>query len=882
MTKFILGFVLPALILFGYDASAQRGYYDAPYKRYEADLGTLTNAAATPKSYKQSDLQCEASDQVCVNMTQADASVEWTLTEADDGLVIRYSVPDGESAVIGVYDGQTKITSLTLTSKWSWEYLWSNGDPNNIGITNKNPRMRFDEIRYKLPNKLSKIKLVRESGNLMLDFIEMEPVPAALTPPAGAAVFSGNGSALQAFIDANGSKTIFVPAGVYNIATQLYFGVDDTKLVGAGMWYTQLNFTETKISNGGLRANAKRIGYSDLYLTSDMTTRTNGYSGILGVYTPGSTISRVWVEHCATGAWIAQYVSFGPAFADGFVLSDCRFRNTYADGINLCKGTSNAIVEHCNFRNNGDDGMAVWSAEGLECINNTFRYNTVENVWRAAGIGLYGGKDNKFYNILIRDNLEMGITVNNFFAGVGFNEMGMHTFHDLTVTGCGTFNDTNNKRVGAINISGGSSAGTKVQNIRFFSIDINGSKCDAIHIVRASGTGIINLSFEHMNVNGTGKEYPNNNVNAVTTGVGYVAIIENNPIGGATYCDLNTSDLGGSSNGTAFNTVQIGNFSWTGLTGCDLAAVTGVKVAPADTSIAGGLTFQLVPKFTPANATNKSVTYSTDNPAVAMVTYDGLVTTLSKGQAIITVSTQEGNFTATSTIHVTSDPFTVYRIENRWQNTYLYDAGDRVKYASLGTGNTYLWQLVDVDGVKEIKNYSTGNYMNIENQLGYVQCSTRTPGTLSSRWSLEDAGSGYVRLESLKDTTNYISVEHLTGQAECGIIGMTWWSAMWSLEPVIIMTSVASLENSKSTGIYPNPSTGDFNWSVSHFTRNEKVSIVIYNLAGQALYTTSCTADSNGNQNVRVSVGTVLSPGNYYIVAKGNSKFISTKLVICK
>jgi len=220
--------------------------------------------------------------------------------------------------------------------------------------------------------------------------------------------------------------------------------------------------------------------------------------------------------------------------------------------------------------------------------------------------------------------------------------------------------------------------------------------------------------------------------------------------------------------------------------------------------------------------------------------------------------------------------------ENRWQNTYLYDAGDRVKYASLGTGNTYLWQLVDVDGVKEIKNYSTGNYMNIENQLGYVQCSTRTPGTLSSRWSLEDAGSGYVRLESLKDTTNYISVEHLTGQAECGIIGMTWWSAMWSLEPVIIMTSVASLENSKSTGIYPNPSTGDFNWSVSHFTRNEKVSIVIYNLAGQALYTTSCTADSNGNQNVRVSVGTVLSPGNYYIVAKGNSKFISTKLVICK
>ena len=505
MTKLISGFLFAILLLFGYDASAQRGYYDAPYKRYEADLGTLTNAVATPKSYKQSDIQCEASDQICVDMTQPDASVEWTLAEAADGLVIRYSVPDGESAVIGVYDDQTKITSLTLTSKWSWEYLWSNGDPNNIGITNKNPRMRFDEVRYKLPNKLSKIRLVRESGNLMLDFIEMEPVPAALTAPAGAVVFNGDGSALQAFIDANGSKTIFIPAGVYNIATQLYFGVDDTHLVGAGMWYTQLNFTETKISNGGLRANAQRISYSDLYLTSDMTTRTNGYSGVLGVYTPGSTIRRVWVEHCATGAWIGQYTSIGPAFADGFIMSDCRFRNTYADGTNLCKGTSNAIVEHCNFRNNGDDGMAIWSAEGLECINNTFRYNTVENVWRAAGAGLYGGKDNKFYDIIIKDNLEIGITINNFFAGVGFNDKGMHDFHDITVIGCGTLNDTNNSRVGAINISGGSGAGTKVQNIRFYNIDINGSKCDAIHIIRASGAGIFDLSFEHVNVNGTGK-----------------------------------------------------------------------------------------------------------------------------------------------------------------------------------------------------------------------------------------------------------------------------------------------------------------------------------------------------------------------------------------
>src|SRR5450759_91592 len=209
------------------------------------------------------------------------------------------------------------------------------------------------------------------------------------------------------------------------------------------------------------------------------------------VYTSGSVIQNIWVEHCATGAWIAQYVqSAGPAYADGFLMTNCRFRNTYADGINLCKGTSNAIVEHCNFRNNGDDGMAIWCAEGLECVNNTFRNNTVENVWRAAGIGLYGGKDNKFYNIIIKDNVEIGITVNNLFLGVGFNDSGMHDFHDISLIGCGTFNDTNNNRVGAINITGASSAGTKVQNIQFNNINITDSKCDAIRIAKNSGNGI--------------------------------------------------------------------------------------------------------------------------------------------------------------------------------------------------------------------------------------------------------------------------------------------------------------------------------------------------------------------------------------------------------
>jgi hypothetical protein len=646
------------------------------------------------------------------------------------------------------------------------------------------------------------------------------------------------------------------------------------------MWFTQLNFTVTNASNGGLRANARDIGYSDLFITTEMTKRTNAYAGIHGVYTKGSVIKNVWVEHTGTGAWIGQYVQGGPAFADGFVMTGCRFRNTYADGINLCKGTKNAIVEHCNFRNNGDDGMAIWSADGLECINNTYRYNTVENGWRAAGAALYGGKDNKFYNIIIKDNIDVGITITNTFPGVGFNEKGTHDFHDITVIGCGTFNATYNDRVGAINIYHANSAGTKVQNIRFYNIDINDSKCDAIRIAKSSGDGIFNMVFENVTINSTGVEYPYNNIENSSLPRGFAVAFEKYPVGGATYCNLNYSNLGGSSNGEAFYTTQKGSFRWTEVTGCETASVTGVNLLPADTSIAGGTTVQLLPVFSPANATNQIVNYKSENPAVATVNYDGFVTGLSKGETTITVTTQDGEYSAISNIKVTSDPLVYYKIKSRWQNTYLYDAGDRVRYNLNSTGETFLWRIEDMDGVKEIKNVSTGDYMHIENRLGYVECTSQNPGSLGARWSLEETGDGFVRLKSESNATEYIHIENLQNHAQYGTIQPAWWSAMWLLEPVMV-TSVNNLTIEKVATVFPNPSVGDFDLQVNDFVPNEKISVTVFDITGQVKFFDSYYINS-GFKNVRIKTGNLLPPGNYFVVAKGNSMVARAKLNICR
>ncbi len=581
----LLYFIASALLLRANDVNAQTGYYDAPYTRYEADQGTLSNASATAKSFAQSNLQSEASEQVCVNLSNSNASVSWTVTADGDGLVVRYSVPDGQSGSIDVYANNAYAGTLNLSSNWSWEYLSSDGNPNNSGVVNTNPKMRFDEVRMKLSSKIlvgQSLKLVRTSGNVHVDFAELELVPAAVASSAGDQVFTGDGTNLQTYINGHGGKTIYLPAGTFQVSTQLYFGVANTKLKGAGMWYTQINFTESNTcdgGSGGLTANASNISYSGLYLTTNRNSRSCSYKGINGVYTSGSTITNVWAEHFECGAWIAQYNSGSISASDGFTVSNCRFRDNYADGINLCKGTSNAIVEHCDFRNNGDDDMAIWSQSGQECQNNTFRYNTSENCWRAAGCAIYGGLNNTAHHLLIKDNVEVGLRVGNNFSGSPFNTTGMQVFSDITIVRCGTFNDLFNSPVGAIDILCDNVAGTRINNVKFSNITITDSKNDGIYIYKKAGEGFYNLVFENITVDGTGKEYPNNNVNNLNWGRGYDILFAGTPSGNATACNMNYMNRGGNANVNE-NKGAIGSMSWTGGTcpTCDAVSI-GTKIS---------------------------------------------------------------------------------------------------------------------------------------------------------------------------------------------------------------------------------------------------------------------------------------------------------------
>ena len=82
-------------------------------------------------------------------------------------------------------------------------------------------------------------------------------------------------------------------------------------------------------------------------------------------------------------------------------------------------------------------------------------------------------------------------------------------------------------------------------------------------------------------------------------------------------------------------------------------AVTGVTLNKTTTTIVAGATEQLTAMVLPANASNRNVEWSSNNPAAVTVSSNGLVTGIAAGTATITVKTQDGGKTDYCVVTVT-------------------------------------------------------------------------------------------------------------------------------------------------------------------------------------------------------------------------------------
>ncbi|MDD3193313.1 MAG: Ig-like domain-containing protein [Oscillospiraceae bacterium] len=137
---------------------------------------------------------------------------------------------------------------------------------------------------------------------------------------------------------------------------------------------------------------------------------------------------------------------------------------------------------------------------------------------------------------------------------------------------------------------------------------------------------------------------------------------------------------------TATGTQAVGDMS-----GGSAVAVTGVSLDQTAATIKVGETLTLAATVKPENATNKEITWTSSNEAVAVVSANGTVTGKKEGTATITATTASGGKTATCKITVkgTTASVTLNRTEIRLQK------GDKYQLTAASTGGsgtvTYTW-----------------------------------------------------------------------------------------------------------------------------------------------------------------------------------------------
>ena len=105
--------------------------------------------------------------------------------------------------------------------------------------------------------------------------------------------------------------------------------------------------------------------------------------------------------------------------------------------------------------------------------------------------------------------------------------------------------------------------------------------------------------------------------------------------------------------GAATDGLNIGDTRW-GL--ADLVAVTGVELDPSSLHIYTTDTVQIVANILPVNATNRNITWSIADPTIASLN-KGTVIGLKPGTTTITVTTEDGGYTATAALEVEQKVF---------------------------------------------------------------------------------------------------------------------------------------------------------------------------------------------------------------------------------
>ena len=216
-------------------------------------------------------------------------------------------------------------------------------------------------------------------------------------------------------------KIVWVPAGEYKLTHDIVLP-SSTTIQGAGMWHTAFVGDPDLYGDAARRVRftlkGSGIHLADFSIMGKLNYRNDSEpnDGVVGAGCADSSITRVWVEHTKTGTWIYNGANLR--------ITGCRYRNLLADGVNLCVGTYDTIIENCSTRGTGDDCFAIWPAASDQGFvgksrkpgKNVIRRCTGQLPFLANGAAIYGGESNRVEDCLFTDiTAGCGILVSTTF-----------------------------------------------------------------------------------------------------------------------------------------------------------------------------------------------------------------------------------------------------------------------------------------------------------------------------------------------------------------------------------------------------------------------------------------------------------------------------------
>ncbi len=291
--------------------------------------------------------------------------------------------------------------------------------------------------------------------------------------------------------------------------------------------------------------------------------------------------------------------------------------------------------------------------------------------------------------------------------------------------------------------------------------------------------------------------------------------------------------------------------------------VSGITISDTSKTLKENNTYMFTVTITPNDATNKNLTWTSDNELVATVDPDGNVTAVKPGNAVITVTTVDGTFTATCNITVISSLIEADGITLN-KNSQTINLNDSIQLVAIVTPSdasdkTITWSSSD-EAVATVDN--NGNVTGVGEGNALITATTHNGLTASCNISVENATSIY-KVNDYDQSVKFVG----------NWIGNTYPSLNYYLNDLhygndlngyvefeFEGTSVKFITSKDSNlGIADIYLDGDLLASVDLYAPTEEYQVEVFNLP----------ILTNGKHTIRVAVSgnkNPLSSGNYITV----------------